>query len=70
MCVCVCVCVRVTEPLVKGMASHSSILASLRNPRTEEPGGGKESDTTEHTHYFAVHLNIVSQLYVHKKFNI
>ena len=40
------------HPLVKGMATHSSILA-WRIPRTEEPGGlyspwgCKESDTTE-----------------------
>ena len=39
------------DPLEKGMAIHSSILA-LRSPWTEEPGGYspldcKESDTTE-----------------------
>ena len=39
------------DPLEKGMASHSSILA-WRIPRPEEPGGlqpmgHKESDTTE-----------------------
>ena len=39
------------DPLEKGMATHSSILA-WRIPRTEEPGGlqsvgSKESDTTE-----------------------
>ena len=39
------------NPLEKGMASHSSILA-WRIPRPEEPGGlqpmgHKESDTTE-----------------------
>ena len=36
----------------KGMATHSSIFA-LRIPRTQEPWGCKESDTTEqmtHTH--------------------
>ena len=32
------------DPLEKGMATHSSILA-WRIPQTEEPG--KESDTTE-----------------------
>ena len=44
------------DPLEKGMAIHSSILA-WRIPWTEEPGyspwGHKESDTTErltHTH--------------------
>ena len=45
------------DPLDKGMATHSSILA-WRIPRTEEPGGLQsmgvtESDTTEqltHTH--------------------
>ena len=44
------------DPLEKGMATHSSILA-WRIPWTEEPGyspwGHKESDTTErliHTH--------------------
>ena len=41
------------DPLEKGMAIHSSILA-WRIPQTEEPGGlyspwdHKESDTTEH----------------------
>ena len=40
------------DPLEKGMATHSNILA-WRIPWTEEPGrlyspwGGKESDTTE-----------------------
>ena len=39
------------DPLEKGMAAHSSILAG-RSPWTEEPGelqstGCKESDTTE-----------------------
>ena len=36
------------DPLVKGMATHSSILA-WRIPWTEEPGGlpSIESDTTE-----------------------
>ena len=40
------------DPLEKGIATHSSILA-WRIPQTEEPGGlqsmgsGKESDTTE-----------------------
>ena len=39
------------DPLEKGMATHSSILA-WRIPRTEEPGGlqsmgHKESDMTE-----------------------
>ena len=39
------------DPLGKGMATHSSILA-LEIPRTEEPGGlqstgSQESDTTE-----------------------
>ena len=42
------------DPLEKGMANHSSILA-WEIPWTEEPGrlyspwGHKESDTTEHT---------------------
>ena len=34
------------ESLKKGMVTHSSILA-WRLPWTEEPGGLKESDTTE-----------------------
>ena len=39
------------DPLEKGMATHSSVLA-WRIPWTEEPGslqsmGSKESDTTE-----------------------
>jgi len=41
------------DPLEKGMATHSSILA-WKIPRTEEPGGlqsmgHKRSDTTETT---------------------
>ena len=43
------------DPLEKGKAGHSSILAR-RIPRTEEPGGlqsvGSESDTTERLHFF------------------
>ena len=43
------------DPLEKGMATHSSILA-WRIPWTEEPGGlqsvgHKESDTTEATEH-------------------
>ena len=34
------------DPLEEGLATHSSILV-WRIPWTEEPGGGKESDTTE-----------------------
>ena len=34
------------DPLEKGMATHSSILA-WRSPWTEERGGRKESDVTE-----------------------
>ena len=42
------------DPLEKGMATHSSILA-WETPWTEEPGrlqswGRKESDMTEHEH--------------------
>ena len=33
------------DPLEKGMATHSSILA-WRSPLKEEPGGCKESDTS------------------------
>ena len=48
------------DPLEKGMASHSNILA-WRIPWTEEPGGyspwgRKESDMTErltHTHFLS-----------------
>ena len=36
------------DPLEKGMATHSSILA-WGIPATEEPGGRKELDTTETT---------------------
>ena len=51
------------DPLEKGMATHSSILA-WRMPRTEESGGYrpwgcKESDTTERltlSFYFLVSL--------------
>ena len=50
------------DPLEKGMATHSSVLA-WRIPWTEEPGrlqslGNKESDLTEetlHTHICAIH---------------
>ena len=35
------------DPLEEEMETHSSILA-WRIPWTEEPGGLKESDTTEH----------------------
>ena len=44
------------DPLEKGMATHSSILA-WRIPWAEEPGGlyspwgRKESDTTERLHF-------------------
>ena len=42
------------DPLEKGMATHSGILA-WRIPRTEKPGrlqstSSQESDTTDHTH--------------------
>ena len=48
------------EPLEKGMATHSSILA-WRIPWTEEPGsyspwGGKESDTAEQQTNQQTHL--------------
>ena len=52
------------DPLEKGMAAHSSILA-WRIPRTEEPGGlpsigSQESDMTEQLtlslSYFSQHL--------------
>ena len=49
------------DPLEKGMATHSNILA-WRIPWTEEPGrlyspwGGKESDTTE---WLAIHLKLI-----------
>ena len=39
------------DPLEEGMATHSSILA-WGIPWTEEPGGHKESDTTEHARFF------------------
>ena len=48
------------DPLEKGMATHSSVLA-CRIPWTEEPGslqsmGSKESDTTEWlTHIHSVY---------------
>ena len=44
------------DPLEKGMATHSSILA-WRIPWTEEPGGlhsmGSQRDTTEQLHYYS-----------------
>ena len=48
------------DPLEKGMATHSSVLA-WRIPWTEEPGGcgprgRKKLDTTEQlTHYYMEH---------------
>ena len=45
------------DPLEKGMATHSSILA-WRIPRTEEPSGlwdSKESDTTEQLTLFGAY---------------
>ena len=52
------------DPLEKGMATHSSILA-WRIPWTEEPGGlqslgRRESDTTEQlsTHKQDLHLDM------------
>ena len=45
-------CLGWQDPLEKGMAMHSSILAG-KIPWTEEPGGlpsmGSQSQTTEHT---------------------
>ena len=38
------------DPLEKGKATHSSLLA-WRIPWTEEPGGVRESDTTEATEH-------------------
>ena len=51
------------NPLEKGMATHSSILA-WRIPWTEEPGqlqsmGSQESDTTEQLTLFTSRLIIV-----------
>ena len=56
------------DPLGKGMATHSSILAG-RIPWTEEPGrpqsmGCTESDTTEateHSHFTFWHLVLAQQ---------
>ena len=59
------------DPLQKGMAAHSSILA-WRIPWTEEPGGlqsmwSQESDTTERLtlscYYF--HMEEAGNVYVH-----
>ena len=48
------------DPLEKGMATHSSILA-WRRPRTEKPDysprGCKELDTTERLHFLSFHWN-------------
>ena len=48
------------DPLEKGMAAHSSILA-WRIPWTEEPGGlqsmGSQSGTTEQLSLFHVQLH-------------
>ena len=53
------------DPLEKGMATHSSILA-WRIPGTEEPGGlqskgGQESDMTErlNTHVYNEDINSI-----------
>jgi len=40
--------------LEEGMATHSSILA-WRIPKTEEPGGCKESDTTANNSMLSAH---------------
>ena len=51
------------NPLGKGMATNSSILA-WRCPWTEEPDRGyspwdcKESDTTEQLHFISLHRNV------------
>ena len=42
------------DPLEKGMATHSPLFA-WRIPWTEEPGGLKESDTTEQLTHARVH---------------
>ena len=68
------------DPLEKGMATHSSILA-WRIPWTEEPGGlyslqgCKESDTTEVTRHahssveeLTKHANLRTNLTVHALF--
>ena len=55
-------CLGQEDPMEKGMAPHSSILA-WRIPWTEEPGslyspwGHKESDTTEHRCMHTVSIN-------------
>ena len=60
------------DPLEKGLATHSSILA-WRILRTEEPGGyspwgRKESDTTERlgTHAYCLHSPLLQTLGVTK----
>ena len=42
------------------MATHSSVLP-WRIPWTEEPGGHKESDTTEHIHSFIIYTSTSNQ---------
>ena len=57
------------EPLKKGMATHSSILAE-KIPWTEEPGGATihgvtESDLTERlTFFFHMNTNIFVYMYM------
>ena len=54
------------EPLERGMATHSSILA-WRVPWTEQPGrlqGHKESDMTEVTDHTHMHP-LLTQLHMH-----
>ena len=52
------------DPLEEETETHSSILA-WRIPWTDEPGGLKESDTTEHlrTHYLQMQGGHLSQGY-------
>ena len=53
------------DPLEKGKAGHSSILAR-RIPRTEEPGGlqsvGSESDTTERLTFSLLHYSYYTNI--------
>ena len=48
------------DPLEEEMATHSSVLP-WRIPWTEEPGGHKESDTTEHIHSFIIYTSTSNQ---------
>ena len=49
------------DPLEKEMPMHSRTIA-WKIPWTEEPGGCKESDTTERLHFHFLFINPIDQV--------